>query len=149
MKVILLQDVKGSGKKGEMINISDGYARNFLLPKKLAKIADNVAINDYNNKNSAKQHHLDMEKQNAIDLAKKIDNQTVVINSKGGKEGKLFGSITSKDIADAINKNFGFEINKKKITLETDIKAFGSYGANVKLHTEVFAKVIVSVQKEN
>lgn len=148
MKVILLQDVKGSGKKGDMINASDGYAKNFLLPKKLAKIADSSAINEFNNKNSAKQYHLDMEKKNAEDLAKQLLGKNITVTAKGGSNGKLFGSITSKEIAEEIKKLYNIEVNKKKISFDTEVKSFGSHKAYIKLHTDVTTEVCVVVKEK-
>lgn len=147
MKVILLKDVKGSGKQGDMLNVSDGYARNFLLPKKLAKVADSSAINEFNNKNSAKQHHLEMEKLNALKLSEKLNDKNITVKAKGGANGKLFGSVTQKEVAEEIKKLYDIEINKKKISFDTEIKSFGTFKAHIKLHHEVTATINVIVKE--
>jgi len=147
MKVILLQDVKGSGKKGEMLNVSDGYARNFLLPKKFAKEADSSAINEFNNKNSAKQHHLEVEQKTAEDLGNILRNKDIIVKAKAGVKGKLFGSITSKEISEQIKVLFNIDINKKKITFDSDIKSFGTFTAHIKLHSEVTTVINIVVKE--
>lgn len=147
MKVILLQDVKGSGKKGELVNVSDGYAKNFLLPKNLAKLADKTALNDLKNKQEATQHHKEQEKQEAVAIKEKLEKLTFTIGAKAGKDGKFFGSITAKEIAEEMKKTAQVDINKKKVQLETEIKTFGTFGATVKLHTDVTAQVKVVVKE--
>ena len=144
MKVILTQDVKGSGKKGELINAADGYARNFLLPKGLAIEANNQAIGELKAKEASKQHKIQVEKEAAIETAKKLEGKTVSLTAKAGAGGKLFGSVTTKEIADAIKKQYGAEVDKKKISVN-EIKAFGSYTAEVKLYTGISAKMTVEV----
>lgn len=148
MKVILQQDVKGSGKKGEMINVSDGYARNFLFPRKLAIEASAQAMNDYKNREAAKQHRLDEEKANAEKAAKLLEGKSVHLTAKAGSNGRLFGSVTSKEIAEQLKKEFSIETDKRKITLSEDIKAFGSYQADVKLYNGINAKIFVVVGEE-
>lgn len=148
MKVILKEDVKGSGKKGELVNVSDGYARNFLLPKGLAMEASNQAMGELKAKQAAAEHHAAMEKQAAEELAKTINEKTVKLTAKAGANGKLFGSVTSKEIADVINKAFSCSIDKRKVTLENDIKAFGTFTAQIKLHPGVTAQVFVLVGEE-
>ena len=145
MKVVLLQDVKGQGKKDQIIEVSDGYARNFLFPKKLAIPADSKAINDVKNKEAAKQHKVDVEIQNAKDLAKKLESIVVVFEYAAGPDKKLYGSVTAKDIAEELKKKHGIEIDKRKITLAEPIKSFGEFKADVKLHTEVSGKINVFV----
>jgi large subunit ribosomal protein L9 len=144
MKVILTQDVKGSGKKGELINAADGYARNFLLPKGLAIEANNQAIGELKAKEASKQHKIQVEKEAAMETAKKLEGKTVSLTAKAGAGGKLFGSVTTKEIADAIKKQYGAEVDKKKISVN-EIKAFGSYTAEVKLYTGISAKMTVEV----
>ena len=144
MKVILLQDVKGHGKKGELCNVSDGYARNFLFPKKLAAIADNTAMNDLKNKEAAAAHHKQEEINAANATAKVLNGKTVSISAKSGSNGKLFGSVTSKEIAAEIKKSLGVEIDRKKMSV-ADIKNFGEYTAEIKLYTGITAKITVKV----
>lgn len=145
MKVILLQDVKGSGKKGELVNVSDGYGRNYLLPHKLAIEADAKAINEMKNAEQSKQFRIEQEKAAAKSNADKINNQTLKIVGKAGKGGKLFGSITSKEIASELKKKFGIDVDKRKVVLEVDIKTFGTYNCEVKLYTGISAKLNIMV----
>lgn len=145
MKVILLQDIKGTGKKDEIINVSDGYARNFLLPRKLAREADAAAINDVRNKERAAEHRINEEKKAARALADKISGATVKLTAKAGSTGKLFGSITNKEIAEALNSSYGTDIDKRKIVLDSDIKTFGTFECEVKLYTGISAKFYVLV----
>ncbi len=144
MKVVLLQDVKGHGKKGELCQVSDGYARNFLFPKKLAVEADNAALNELKNREQAKAHH----KQEEIDAAKKtaaaLNGKTVCIHAKAGTGGRLFGSVTSKEIAAEIKNALGIEVDRKKMTV-ADIKNFGDYTAEIKLYQGIVAKLTVTV----
>ena len=144
MKVILTQDVKGSGKKGELINAADGYARNFLLPKGLAIEANNQAIGELKAKEASKQHKIQVETEAAMETAKRLEGKTVSLTAKAGAGGKLFGSVTTKEIADAIKKQYGAEVDKKKINVN-EIKAFGTYTAEVKLYTGIAAKMTVEV----
>lgn len=144
MKVILTQDVKGSGKKGELINAADGYARNFLLPKGLAIEANNQAIGELKAKEASKQHRIQVEKEAAMASAKQLEGKTVQLRAKAGAGGKLFGSVTTKEIADAITSQYGIAVDKKKINVG-EIKAFGSYTAEVKLYTGISARMTVEV----
>lgn len=146
MKVILLQDVKGLGKKGTLVNTSDGYARNFLFPKNLAKQADTAAINELNSKAAAAAFHYEEDKAAAKALAKKIEGTTVTLKAKAGANGKLFGSITSKEIATELNRMLSTNIDKKKLTV-SDIKNYGEYTATVKLFTDVSASFTVAVKE--
>ena len=148
MKVILQQDVKGQGKKGELVNVSDGYARNFLLPRGLAVEANNANVNTMNTQNAAKAHHKEMALKAAQDLANSIEGKTVTLTAKMGENGKLFGSITVKEIAEAIEKNLGVAVDKKKIEMPNPIKGAGVYTVTVKLHTAVSAKVSVAVKEQ-
>ena len=145
MKVILCADVKGQGKKDQIIDVSDGYARNFLFPKKLAVPADSKALNEVKNKEASKQHKLDVEKANALDIAKKLENIVVVFEYAAGPDKKLYGSVTAKDISEALNKNHGIDIDKRKITLAEPIKSFGTFKADAKLFTNVVGKITVEV----
>lgn len=144
MKVILLQDVKGQGKKGELVNVSDGYARNFLFPKNLAKEANEAAMAEFHSKAAAATYHYEQDKAAAKALAQKIDGTKVEIKAKAGANGKLFGSITSKEIATELNKLLGTAIDKKKLTV-ADIKNYGEYTATVKLFTDISATFTVVV----
>lgn len=145
MKVILLQDVKGSGKKGELINVSDGYARNFLFPRNLARLADAQGMNEYKNAEQSKQYKIDMQKKEAEEIAQKLKDQTISLKAKAGQGGRLFGSVTSKEIAAEIKNVFGYNIDKRKISLDCDIKAFGTYNCVIKLFGGVTATLKVSV----
>ena len=129
MKVILLEDVKGAGKKGELVNVSDGYARNFLMPRKLAKEADAQAINELKNAEQSRQHKIAVETAQAQANAKML----------------LFGSVTSKEVANEIKQKYSLAIDKRKVVLESDIKAFGTYKCEVKLYTGVSANINVKV----
>ena len=144
MKVILLADVKGHGKKGELCNVSDGYARNFLFPKKLAVEADNTAMNELKNREQAKAHHKQEEINAANATAKLLEGKTVTIKAKAGSAGRLFGSVTSKEIAAEIKKSLNVEIDRKKMSV-ADIKNFGEYTAEIKLYQGITAKLIVKV----
>ena len=145
MRVILLADVKGQGKKDQIVEVSDGYARNFLFPKKLAIPADSKAINDVKNKEAAKQHKVDVEIQQAKDLAKKLESIVVVFEYAAGPDKKLYGSVTAKDIAEELKKKHGIDIDKRKITLSEPIKSFGEFKADVKLYSDVSGKINVLV----
>ena len=145
MKVILTQDVKGQGKKDQIIEVSDGYARNFLLPKKLAVPADNSAINDVKNKEAAKQHKIDVEKAEALAISEKLKSITVKFEYAAGPDKKLYGSVTAKDVAEALKKDHGIDIDKRKITLNESIKSFGNFTADVKLFTGVSGKINILV----
>ncbi len=144
MKVVLLADVKGHGKKGELCNVSDGYARNFLFPKKLAIEADNAALNELKNREEAAAHHKKEEINAAKETAAKLEGKTVVIKAKAGGSGKLFGAVTSKEIALEIKNSLKVEIDRKKMNV-ADIKNYGEYTAEIKLYQGIVAKVIVKV----
>lgn len=148
MKVILLSDVKGSGKKGEIVNISDGHARNFLLPKKLAKEATPGAINELENAKKAMQHKLDEEIKKANKSAEILNGKSVKLVAKAGEEGRLFGSITAKEIVIEIKKIYDVSIDKRKISLKNEIKSLGTYEIEVKLHNGITAKMKVFVTEE-
>lgn len=145
MKVIFVQDVKGSGKKGEVKEVSDGYARNFLIGKGLAVEATAKSLSDLNGKKSSEQHKADVAKQEAIDNAAKIKGKSVTIKGKAGAGGKLFGAVTAGHVADAIAEQLGVKVEKKKVTLNMEIKAFGGYTAEIKLYPGISEKITVSV----
>lgn len=144
MKVILKADVKNLGKKGELVNTSDGYARNFLFPKGLAVEANATAMNDFNNKESAKKFHKAEEIKAAKEDAAKLDGKIVKVTAKAGANGKLFGSVTGKDISLAIKAQLGIEVDKRKISV-ADIKQFGTYEAELKIYQGISAKISVQV----
>ncbi len=146
MKVILKQDVKGQGKKGELVNVSDGYARNFLFPRGLAVEADAQAMNDLRNREEAAKYHDDMEKKNAQDAAKLLSGKSLKLTAKAGQGGRLFGSVTTKEVAEELKKQFGLDIEKRKIAM-ADIKAFGSYEAEIKFSHGITAKITVMVSE--
>lgn len=146
MKVVLLQDVKGKGKKGELCNVSDGYARNFLFPKKLAVEADNAALNELKNREEAQAHRKKEELAAAQKTASMLDGKSVNIKAKAGAGGKLFGSVTSKEIAAEIKNSIGIEIDRKKMNV-ADIKNYGEYTAEIKLYPGVTAKLTVKVSE--
>ena len=148
MKVILKQDVKGSGKKGEIVDVSDGYARNFLLKKGLAIETTAQAMNELKNKQSSDQFKIDQEIKAAKDIAKRINDKSVDFKVKAGVGGKLFGSVSSKEVAEKISHEFSVKVDKKKITLDSEIKAFGTYTATVKLYHGITADVKVVVTED-
>lgn len=145
MKVVLLQDVKSQGKKNQIIEVSEGYARNFLFPKKLAIVADAKAINDIKSKESSQQHRIDVEKANARELADKLAEITVKIVGSAGSDGRFYGAVTAKDISEALKSQFGIEIDKRKLELDTQIKAFGTYKIEAKLYSGISGKLSVQV----
>ena len=149
MKVVLLADVKGSGKKGKLVNVSDGYARNFLFPKKLAKEANAQALNELKNAEESKAFKIKQETEAAQASADKINGKSVSILAKAGQGGKLFGSVTAKEIAEAIKKQYGVDVDKRKIDTKGDMKAFGTYECEVKLYSGITATVkAVVTEKE-
>ena len=145
MKVVLLSDIKGCGKKGDIANVSDGYARNFLLPKKLAKEADASALNEIKNAENAKKHKIEVETNKAKKSAEKLNEKTLKIIALAGKGGRLFGSITAKELSEKIEENFGIKVDKRKIKINSDIKNFGTYEIEVKLYTGISSKMFVLV----
>ena len=145
MKVVLLQDVKAQGKKNDIVEVSEGYARNFLFPKKLAIVADAKAINDIKNKKSSEAPKIELERQAAKELSTKLEEVTVKLSVEGGSEGRLYGAVTAKDIAEALKSQFGVEIDKRKIVLDAPIKAYGTYKLDAKLYQEITGKVTVMV----
>ncbi|MGE5632706.1 MAG: 50S ribosomal protein L9 [Caulobacteraceae bacterium] len=148
MKVVLLQDVKDLGKKEDLVNVSDGYARNFLFPRKLAVEATSGKLREIQDKKSAEKNRKDNELQNAKQLAEKLNKVEIKLKSKAGENGKLFGSITGKDIADAIKAQYKIEVDKKKVVLHDSLKTLGTYEVEVKVYPEVSAKVKVSIVEE-
>ena len=147
MKVILLQDVKGQGKKGQLIEASDGYARNFLLPRKLAVEATADAMNTKKMNDKATQERIAREKAEALDTAKKLREMTVVVKAKGGGAGRLFGSVTSQEIADALAKSANIKLDKRKIVIADTIKSVGTYTVTCKLGYEINAPLTVKIEE--
>ncbi|MBE6987690.1 MAG: 50S ribosomal protein L9 [Ruminococcaceae bacterium] len=145
MKVILLQDVKSQGKKDQIIEVSDGYARNFLFPKKLAAEATPDVINSRKIADAAAKRRADIEKKAALELKAQLENMIVTLKAKAGTGGRLFGSVTTKEIADALKSQYKVDIEKNKFTIENPIKAFGTYEVKVKLYPEVSGIVKVKV----
>ena len=145
MKVLLLADVKGQGKKDQIVEVSDGYARNFLFPKKLAIVADAKVMSENKSKEEAKQYRLKEEKAAAVALAEKLNSVTVKINATAGADGRLYGSVTSKDIAEKLMEQHKTEIDKRKLVINESIKAYGTYIVDVKVYPEVSAKLKVVV----
>lgn len=148
MKVILKQDVKGQGKKGDLVNVSDGYARNFLFPRNLAVEANAQAMSEKANKDSAEAFRLAEEKAAAEAKKAKIDGKTLKIVGKAGQSGKLFGSITAKEIVEVLKTQYGLEVDKKKISLRSEIKTFGTFECDVKLYTGIVASMNIEVVSE-
>ncbi len=144
MKVILKQDVKSLGKKGDLVNASDGYARNFLFPKGLAIEANASAMNEFNSKENAKKFHKAEEIKAAQATADKLEGKTFKLTAKAGANGKLFGSVTSKDVSKKVKDDLGIDIDKRKIVMQ-DIKSFGTVQAEVKVYQGISAKVFVQV----
>ena len=147
MKVILLQDVKGKGKKGQMIEVSDGYARNFMLPKKLAQEATADAINTMKMNDKATQERIAREKAEALATSKKLREMTVTVKAKGGGAGRLFGAVTTNEIADALKKNAGITIDKRKLILDENIKNVGTYTVKAKLGYEIVGQFTVKIEE--
>ena len=146
MKVILTQDVKGKGKKGQMIEVSDGYARNFMLPKKLAIEATPDAINTMKMNDKATQERIAREKAEALEVSKKLRAMTLVVKAKGGGAGRLFGAVTNAEIASALEKQ-GVKLDKRKIVLGENIKSVGTYTATCKLGYEINAPLTVKIEE--
>lgn len=146
MKVILSADVKGKGKKGELVTVSDGYARNFLFPRNLAVEASSTALNELKNREESKAHHIAEEKDGAAANAAKVDGKTVTIHAKAGASGKLFGAITSKEITAEIKNQLGVEIDRRKMAVK-DIKSYGEYSAEIKFYTGISATLKINVEE--
>lgn len=147
MKVVLKQDVKSIGKKDELHEVADGYARNYLLPRGLAVAADAAAVNEVRTKAAAVEHRAAQALAAAQELAKKIDGQTVTFKAKAGQGGRVFGAVTAKNIADALGEKVGESIDKRKIVMDGDLKSFGSYEIKVKVYPKVTAKLTVRVEE--
>lgn len=147
MKVIFVQDVKGSGKKGEVKNVADGYARNMLIPKGYAVEANSANMSKLQGQQSSAQHKIDLEIQAANESAAKLKGKRINITAKAGSNGKLFGSVTAGNVADAIADQIGVKVDKKKVALAADIKNFGSYSAVIKLYNGISEKIDIDVNE--
>ena len=147
MKVILLQDVKGKGKKGQLLEVSDGYARNFMLPKNLAIEATPDAINTMRMNDKATQERIAREKAEALAVSKQLREMTVIVKAKGGGAGRLFGSVTNQEIADALAKQSGIKLDKRKIVIADPIKNVGTYTVTCKLGYEITAPLSVKIEE--
>ena len=145
MKVILTQDVKGQGKKDQIVEVSDGYARNFLFPQKKAVPADAKATNELKNKAEAQQYKINEDRKAAQALADKINNVEIEIIMGHGADGRLYGSVTAKDIAEELKRRIGVDVDKRKIQLKESIRAYGKHDVQIKVHPEVTAKFVVYV----
>ena len=141
MKVLLLADVKALGKKDQIVEVSDGYAKNFLLPRKLAIVADAKAVNEVKKKEASRLHAIELEKAAAKEMAAKLEAVTVKICMTAGEDNRLFGSVTTKDIVEILEKEHGLKVDKKKVCLDKPIKAFGSYTIDVKLYQGIAGKI--------
>ena len=145
MKVILLADVKGKGKKDQVIEVPDGYARNYLFAKKLAVAADNKALNELRGREASKQHRYDVEKAAAEETAKQLETITLVLKRKAGVDNKLYGAVTTKEITQQLKQDYNLDVDKKKLSMESPIKAFGTYKIKTKLFSDVSATITVQV----
>ncbi|MBE6694044.1 MAG: 50S ribosomal protein L9 [Ruminococcaceae bacterium] len=147
MKVVLLADVKGQGKKNDIINVSDGYARNFLFPKKLAVEADSKILNEIRGKEESKAHKIEVETAEARALAARLDTLLIKITASSGADDRLYGSITAKDIAERLQSDYSITVDKRKIQLGDPIRAYGQYDIDVKLYSDIVGKLHVLVCK--
>lgn len=147
MKIVLLEDVKGLGKKGDIVNASDGYARNFLFPKGLARNADAQALNDIKNKKDSEENRKREEKAAASALAEKLAGAVIELTAPGADDGRLYGAVTAKDIADKISEKYGIAADKRKIVLADPIKSFGEYKIEIKLYPGISSKITLRVNK--
>ena len=148
MKVILLADIKGKGKRDQVVEVSDGYARNYLFAKKLAIEADAKALNELRGREASKQHKLDVEKEAAQELAKQLETITIVLRHKAGVDNKLYGAITTKEIVQQLKHDYGIEVDKKKLSIDTPIKNFGTYKVKAKLFTDISTTITVQVVED-
>ena len=148
MKVILLTDVKGQGKRDQLVEVSDGYARNFLFPRKLAIPADNQSMTELKNKQASAQHKIDTDRAAAREVAERLATIKVVFKVGASADGRLYGSITSKDVAEKLATEHGITVDKRKITLPEPIKAYGSYDLDVRLYSDVSGKIHLTVSEK-
>ena len=147
MRVILLADVKGQGKKDQIVEVSDGYARNFLIARKLAVAADAKALNEKKGKDSAQLHKIETERAEAKVIAEKMEKITLKIKCTSGADGRLYGSVTTKDLAEALERDFNISVDKRKIIMPEAVKAYGTYTVDVKLYSDVIGKIKFTVSE--
>ena len=148
MKVVLLADVNGQGKKGQVVNVSDGYARNFLFPKNLATPADNKIMNELKGKEDSRLHKIELEKKAAHETAEKLKTVAVKITAQAGSDGRMYGTVTAKEIAEQLKKQHNIEIDRRKISLADPIRTFGTYLPEVKLYPEITGQIRVVVTEK-
>lgn len=146
MKVLLLEDVRSQGKKGEIIEISDGYARNYLIPRKLAVEANAQILTEYKNKKASEAHKKAEEKKAALAAAASVDGKSIVYRATGGADGRLYAAVTAADISKKLKETFGVDVDKRKLVLNDNIKNVGEYNVTVKLYPEISAKIKVIVE---
>ncbi|MCR5042445.1 MAG: 50S ribosomal protein L9 [Clostridia bacterium] len=144
MKIVLLEDVKSLGKRGELVNAADGYAKNFLFPRKLAKPADAAALNEIKNREASQRHRIAVETAEAQKNAEALEGRTVRVSARSGQNGKLFGSVTTKDISEAVKASLGLDIDKKNLSCD-DIRSYGTFEVTAKLYTGISASFYVLV----
>ena len=147
MKVVLLADVKGQGKKNQIIDVSDGYARNFLLPRKLAAVADAKVMSEMKSKEEAEAFRVAEERKAAAAIAERLASLTVKIKSTAGADGRLYGAVTAKDVAEVLARDFGITVDKRKITMSEQIRSFGIFPVEVRLYSDVIGKFSVVVHE--
>ncbi len=145
MKILLLQDVKKLGKAGEIVDVSDGYAKNFIIPKKLGREATKQVQNEWQQKKGAEANRKEQERLASLALAKDLDNKVITLKEKAGKDGRLFGSVTAKDLSEAMKQQYDIEIDRKKINLKDPIRAVGNYSVEVKLQAEAIGHMVVQI----
>lgn len=148
MKVILLADIKGKGKKDQILDVPDGYARNYLLPRKLAVVADAKAMNELQGREASKKYKYDTEKAAATATAERLKDITLVLHRKAGVDNKLYGAVTTKEISQQLKQEHGLDVDKKKLSLESPIKTFGTYKIKAKLFNDVAATITVQVVED-
>ena len=147
MKVILLQDIRGKGKKGQMLEVSDGYARNYMLPRKLAVEATPDAVNTMRMNDKAQQEKRQREREEAFALSNRLKDMTIVVKAKGGGAGRLFGSVTTQEISDTLKSGYGIELDKRRIVLDEQIKTVGEYTVKCKLGYEINADLKLRIEE--
>ncbi|ADU52428.1 LSU ribosomal protein L9P [Thermaerobacter marianensis DSM 12885] len=148
MKVVLLQDVKGLGRKGDVKDVADGYARNFLLPRGLAREATREVLNQLQQQEAARQRRAQQELDQARAMARRLEGQSVEVRARAGENGRLFGSVTSQDVAEALHRAFGVKIDRKRVDLPEPLRQLGSYGVALRLHPQVTCRITVVVRPE-
>ena len=148
MKILLLQDVKKLGKSGEIVEVSDGYAKNFIIPKKLGREATKQVQNEWAQKKGSEANRKEQERLAAIELVSQLKDKVVVLKEKAGQDGRLFGSVTAKDLSEAMKKQYGVEIDRKKINLKDPMRAVGNYSVEVKLQAEAVGQMIVQIEPQ-